>query len=263
MQGTLGSQMIKHRFGAQVITFLQSSFQHFLEWSSDGIKRNYTVGRYRTIGIRAGSRFNSFAAQTADKSMEKEVFGSIYIQFLSIGIRNISGNSNDIAIAEPVAGDFQLPGLRITAHPVIMNLIIIGSRRTNNLGQRVLLSRRDRYIHAAPIQHERGKIGLEGVRSIVPTPAGTPINRVRHGNIRRKGICHITDALTCQRIYQTVQILVHKFRIKTAYQIQTAFQRVIFYFSTITKTGIHGIIRSQLRQGGNRSDYLLNRSRPV
>ena len=51
--GTLGSQMIKHRFGAQVITFLQSSFQHFLEWSSDGIKRNYTVGRYRTIGIRA------------------------------------------------------------------------------------------------------------------------------------------------------------------------------------------------------------------
>ena len=33
----------------------------------------------------------------------------------------------DSAIAEPVAGDFQLPGLRITAHPVIMNLIIIGS----------------------------------------------------------------------------------------------------------------------------------------
>ena len=81
--------------------------------------------------------------------MEKEVFGSIYIQFLSIGIRNISGNGNDIAIAEPVAGDFQLPGLRITAHPVIMNLIIIGNRRTNDFRQRVLLSRRDRYIHAA------------------------------------------------------------------------------------------------------------------
>ena len=195
--------------------------------------------------------------------MKKEIFGSIYIQFLSIGIRNIPGNGNDIAIAEPVTSDFQLSGLWITAHPVIMNLIIIGNRRTNDFRQRVLLSRRNRYIHAAPIQHERGKIGLEGVRSIVPTPAGTPINRVCHGNIRRKGVCHITDALTCQRIYQTVQILVHKFRIKTAYQIQTAFQRVIFYLSTITETGIHGIIRSQLRQGGNRSDYLLNRSRTV
>ena len=34
---------------------------------------NYTGGRYRTIGIRAGSRFNSFAAQTADKGMKKEI----------------------------------------------------------------------------------------------------------------------------------------------------------------------------------------------
>ena len=195
--------------------------------------------------------------------MKKEIFGSIYIQFLSIGIRNIPGNGNDIAIAEPVTSDFQLSGLRITAHPVIMNLIIIGNRRTNYFGQRVFLSRRNRYIHAAPIQHERGKIGLEGIRSIVPTPTGTPINRVCHGNIRCKGICHITDAFTYQCIYQTVQILVHKFRIKTAYQIQAAFQRVIFYFSTITKTGIHGIICSQLYQGGNRSDYFLNRSRPV
>ena len=49
--------------------------------------------------------------------MKKEIFGSIYIQFLSIGIRNIPGNGNDIDIAEPVTIDFQLSGLWINRKP--------------------------------------------------------------------------------------------------------------------------------------------------
>jgi hypothetical protein len=115
------------------------------------------LGRFRTIGMRAASRFNSSHAQPEAKSMEKEVSVSMNIKFLRIGIRNISGNGSDTAFDEPAEGDTLLPRVRITAHPVVVNSIIIGRRRTNDLGLRVGLRWRGRDIPAAPIQHDEGK----------------------------------------------------------------------------------------------------------
>ena len=206
---------------------------------------------------------NSLLFQPLDKRMEEKVFGSINIHLSCIGSGHIARNRYYIAIGKPIAGDFQFPCLRVTAHCPITNPVIIWNRSTTHCRQRIFLSRWNGHIHTTAIQHQRRKIRLEWIRSIIPRPPRSPIYGIRHRYIGSNGIRHIPDTLRFHRRHEAIQVFIHQLRVKAPYQIKIPFQCIILYFPGIAKMGIHCIICPKTGKRCDRSNHLLNGSRAI
>ena len=195
--------------------------------------------------------------------MEKEILRCINTQCLGSGLCYIAGNMNQITIVQPVAGYLQLTGLGLMTDGMILYLVIVGSRHTKYLRQRILLGRSYSNIHTSSIQHQRRKIRLERMRYIIPRPTRSPIDGIHHRHIGRQCIRNVTDTASGNNLNQRIQILVHELRIETTHQVKTTLQSIVHYPTGVLQTGIHRIIRTQPSQCRYGSDDLLGRCRSV
>ena len=144
--------------------------------------------------------------------MQKKPFGREQAERAGIRTYGIPVNEQFIPQVHPVARDAQFSGCRSMAERPVTDRIIIGSGSDRHLGRGAFDGRLDRYVHHPPVEHQRGKIGLEVFGRIVPRPSVAPVDGIGHRDIPHQAAGHMPYAGLLHRLGQTGQVIFGKLR---------------------------------------------------